>query len=86
VQAVASLDEVTTSRRGQPAGGVWQGLNRCPGAVASAIWVNRPGWRQAIVFVDIDGESLADHRPLGRPRAPKPGPARREAPATKEES
>jgi hypothetical protein len=28
--------------------------------VASAIWVNRPGWQQAIVFIDIDGQSFED--------------------------
>ena len=59
--------ELTTSRRdGRPAGGVWQGVNVHTGTVASAIWVNRPGWQQAIVFVDIDGESL------GHPRFPAP--------------
>jgi len=55
--------ELTTSRRdGRPAGGVWQGVNMHTGTVASAIWVNRPGWQQAIVFIDIDGESLGHHR------------------------
>ena len=28
------------------------------GSSASAIWVNRPAWLDAIVFVAIDGESL----------------------------
>ena len=51
--------EMTTSRRDRrPAGGVWQGVNTCTGSVASAIWVNRPAWHQAIMFIDIDGESL----------------------------
>ncbi len=51
--------EMTTSRRDlRPAGGVWQGVNARTGTVASAIWVNRPGWQQAIVFIEIDGESL----------------------------
>jgi hypothetical protein len=55
--------EVTTSRRdSRPAGGVWQGVNARTGVVASAIWVNRPGWEHAIMFIDIDGESLGDHR------------------------
>jgi hypothetical protein len=55
--------ESTTSRRdGRPAGGVWQGVNMRTGTVASAIWVNRPGWQRAIVFIDIDGESLGHHR------------------------
>jgi hypothetical protein len=58
--------ELTTSRRdGRPAGGVWQGVNARTGTVASAIWVNRPGWQQAIMFIDIDGESLGDHCVLG---------------------
>jgi hypothetical protein len=58
--------ELTTSRRdGRPAGGVWQGVNACTGTVASAIWVNRPGWHQATVFIDIDGESLRDDRFVG---------------------
>ena len=51
--------ESTTSRRDlRPAGGVWQGVDTRTGSVASAIWVNRPWWHQAIVFIDIDGESL----------------------------
>ena len=51
--------ETTTSRRDlRPAGGVWQGVNPRTGSVASAIWVTRPTWDQAIVFVSIDGESL----------------------------
>jgi hypothetical protein len=51
--------EMTTSRRDRrPAGGVWQGVNTRTGSEASAIWVNRPVWHQAIVFIDIDGESL----------------------------
>ncbi len=51
--------EMTTSRRDRrPAGGVWQGVNTRTGSEASAIWVNRPAWHQAIVFIDIDGESL----------------------------
>jgi hypothetical protein len=55
--------EMTTSRRDlRPAGGVWQGVNARTGTVASAIWVNRPGWQQAIVFIEIDGESLAVQR------------------------
>jgi hypothetical protein len=51
--------EMTTSRRDtRPAGGVWQGVNTRTGSVASAIWVNRPTWPQAIVFITIDGVSL----------------------------
>ena len=51
--------ETTTSRRDlRPAGGVWQGVNPRTGSVASAIWVSRPVWDQAIVFIEVDGESL----------------------------
>jgi len=42
---------------------VWQGLNTRTGSVASAIWVNRPTWPQAIVFIAIDGDSLKGGRP-----------------------
>lgn len=49
----------TTSRRDlRPAGGVWQGLNRSTGSVASAIWMDRPSRARAIVFITIDGESV----------------------------
>jgi hypothetical protein len=65
--------ESTTSRRdGRPAGGVWQGVNVRTGTVASAIWVNRPGWQQAIMFIDIDGEPLAGHRLLSLGCDPHP--------------
>jgi hypothetical protein len=51
--------EMTTSRRdSQPAGGLWQGVDTRTGSVASAIWVNRPAWQQAIVFIEVDGESF----------------------------
>ncbi len=51
--------EMTTSRRDlRPAGGVWQGVNRITGSVASAIWVARATQRQALVFIEIDGELL----------------------------
>jgi hypothetical protein len=52
--------EVTTSRRdSRPAGGVWQGINPRTGVVASAIWVNRLLWPQAVVFITVDGVSLS---------------------------
>ena len=52
--------EQTTSRRNRrPAGGLWQGVNPRTGSVASAIWVNRPAWPHDIVFIEVDGESLA---------------------------
>lgn len=51
--------EMTTSRGdSQPAGGLWQGVDRRTGSVASAIWVNRPAWHRAIMFIEVDGESL----------------------------
>ena len=53
----------TTSRRDlRPTGGVWQGVNRSTGSVASMVWVNRPSPAQTIVFITIDGESVG----LGR--------------------
>ena len=56
--------EETTSRRdSRPAGGVWQGVNTRTGAVASAIWVNRLVWPQAIVFITVDGEPLRGDGP-----------------------
>jgi hypothetical protein len=51
--------EMTTSRRdSRSAGGVWQGVDTRTGVVASAIWVHRPAWEEAIMFLTIDGESL----------------------------
>jgi len=51
--------EVTTGRcHSRPAGGVWHGINRRTGAVASAIWVNRLLGLPALVFITMDGESL----------------------------
>jgi len=42
--------ETTTSRRDwQPPGGAWQGIDTRTGSVASATWVNRPPWHQAIM-------------------------------------
>ena len=52
--------EQTTSRPNRrPAGGLWQGVNPRTGSVASVIWVNRPAWPHDIVFIEVDGESLA---------------------------
>src|SRR6185503_17203918 len=54
--------EMTTSRRDlRPAGGVWQGVNGVTGSVASAIWVARATQRQALVFIEIDGELVDVH-------------------------
>lgn len=54
---------MTTSRRDlRPSGGVWQGVNPRTGSVASAIWVSRPAWHQATIFIDVDGTTLeGDH-------------------------
>ena len=49
----------TTSRRDlRPTGGVWQGVNRSTGSVASTIWVDRPSRPDIIVFITIDGEAV----------------------------
>jgi hypothetical protein len=51
--------EITTSRRDcRPAGGVWQGVDTRTGSVASVIWVARPAPQAAMVFIEIDGESI----------------------------
>lgn len=51
--------EVTRSERGRrPTGGLWQGLNSRTGAVGSAVWIQRNGVDRALVFVDVDGESV----------------------------
>ena len=42
----------------QPQGGVWQGLNRVTGEVASAIWVCWSSVPETLVFVDIQGEPV----------------------------
>jgi hypothetical protein len=63
--------EMTTSRRDRrPAGGVWQGVDTRTGWVASAIWVDRPAWDEAVVFIAIDGESLGDCSVLSHERDP----------------
>lgn len=63
--------EMTTSRRDRrPAGGVWQGIDPRTGSVASAIWVNRRMSPQAIVFLEIDGQSLTGPVAAGFPRDP----------------
>jgi len=63
--------EMTTSRRDRrPAGGVWQGVDTRTGSVASAIWVDRPAWDEAVVFIAIDGESLGDCSVLSLERDP----------------
>ena len=51
--------ETTTSRRDRhTAGGVWQGVDTRTGSVASAVWVNHAAWQHAVVFIEVDGESL----------------------------
>src|ERR1043166_2746143 len=59
--------EMTSSRRDlRPAGGVWQGVNRITGSVASAIWVARATQRQALIFIEIDGETIDAQRAAHR--------------------
>ena len=59
--------EMTTSRRDlRPAGGVWRGVNRITGSVASAVWVARATPRQALIFIEIDGETVTAQRAAGR--------------------
>jgi len=49
----------TTSRRDlRPTGGVWQGVNRSTGSVASMIWTDRPSRAQTIAFLTIDAHSV----------------------------
>jgi hypothetical protein len=51
----------TTSRRDlRPTGGIWQGVNRSTGSVASTIWMDRPSRPKTIVFIAIDGEAVRD--------------------------
>ena len=70
--------EVTTSRRDtRPTGGVWQGLNTHTGSVASAIWVTRGAWPQAVVFITVDGTPVSDAAELWRP-PPSTLPTRRD--------
>jgi hypothetical protein len=53
--------EVVRSRRDrEPTAGLWQGLNNRTGAVGSAVWVRQEPDARAIVFIDIDGDPLAE--------------------------
>lgn len=49
----------TNGRDRRPAGGLWQGVNPRTGSVVSAIWVHRPARHQAVVFIEVDGASVA---------------------------
>jgi hypothetical protein len=72
--------EQTTSRRNRrQVGGLRQGVNPRTESVASAIWVNRPTRPHDIVFIEVDGKSLAGGEggcgdPRTEPTTPK-GPA-----------
>ena len=74
--------ETTTSRRDRhPAGGLWQGVNPRTGSVASAIWVNRRAWPDALVFIEVDGsrsraarKGVASHGRSLAPRGAGQGP------------
>jgi hypothetical protein len=46
----------------QSPGGVWQGLNRETGAVASAIWVRHVAVPEALIFINIDGRPVEGRR------------------------
>ena len=48
-------EEARSRRDRQPSGGMWQGINTS-GAVASALWINRPDATAPTVYIDIDGE------------------------------
>jgi hypothetical protein len=55
--------EMTTSRRDcRPVGGVWQGVNPGTGSVASVVWVVRVAEQPAMVFLEIDGVTMAHPR------------------------
>jgi hypothetical protein len=56
--------EEARDRRHHARNGVWQGLNRATGGVASAVWVVSD-YRQHLVFIDIDGEPLRGDRGAG---------------------
>lgn len=50
--------EVARSGRNRPPlGGIWQGLNRTTGAVASAVWVRRGDEPRALVYLEIAGRA-----------------------------
>jgi len=62
----------TTSRRDlRPTGGVWQGVNRNTGSVASMIWTDRPSRGQTIAFITIDAESVQPYHMLEPHLSPK---------------
>jgi hypothetical protein len=51
--------EVARGRRGRSvAGGVWQGLNRTTGTVASAIWAKRADTPRPVMFIYLDSDPL----------------------------
>lgn len=54
------LERPTRRRDRHPAGELWQGVDTRTGSVASATWVTRPAWQYSLVFIEVDGESLAD--------------------------
>jgi hypothetical protein len=44
-----------SGHRSEPTGGLWQGIDKRTGAVASALWVALPDAQETIVFIDING-------------------------------
>jgi hypothetical protein len=51
--------EETRDRGHRTRGGVWQGLNRNTGAVASAVWISGHPLG-GLVFIEIDGEPVRE--------------------------
>ena len=43
-------------------GGVWQGVNLYTKSVASVVWVAGAALQPAMVFLEIDGETMANPR------------------------
>lgn len=64
----------TTSRRDlRPTGGLWQGVNKSTGAVASTIWVESTSRARIVVFITIDGESIDQSTNVDPQFRPAPG-------------
>jgi hypothetical protein len=50
--------EVASAGRARAAGGMWQGLDRRTGVVATVIWVARAAPQPSQVFIEIDGRRV----------------------------
>jgi hypothetical protein len=53
-------EEARTRRHGEPAGGLWQGLDSRTGSVASAVWFTSPTLHTSKMFIEIDGEPVIE--------------------------